>query len=303
MVQRDYILPKLPVALPTTIVPDFINIKAIGENFQAVLNNLTENAFVQDAVWRDSFIMTGTLRTFYSSQSIFYAWQETTKARRPTTFVLDGAPRARKTWMEIGFTFKNEGTPATTGYAYISVIPEPDGQWKIWILRTILEQIENQPSVDKLAPFSHAIQSQRADSPITNGTNGEHHANGASVSSDDVIRISGSAPETSGHQNGVVASGNGCQDSIVKDTSSHHNVELAISNGITEHTDTGGNFFECVVVGGGQAGLGTGGRLKALGVSYVILEKNIEVGDSWATRYDSTRCKSISGTSSLLLAY
>lgn len=51
--------------------------------------------------------------------------------------------------------------------------------------------------------------------------------------------------------------------------------------------------FDCVVVGGGQAGLGTGGRLKALGISYVILEKNVEVGDSWATRYDSTRCKSM----------
>lgn len=112
MVQRDYILPKLPVAFPTTIVPEFINTKAIGEHFQGVLKNLTQNAFDQDAVWRDSFIMTGTLRTFYSSQSIFDAWQEAAKTRFPTSFFLNGVPWARKTWIDLAFTFRAEGIPS-----------------------------------------------------------------------------------------------------------------------------------------------------------------------------------------------
>ena len=47
--------------------------------------------------------------------------------------------------------------------------------------------------------------------------------------------------------------------------------------------------FDCVVVGGGQAGLATGGRLKALGVSYVVLDKNERVGDSWKLRYDCAK--------------
>jgi thioredoxin reductase len=51
----------------------------------------------------------------------------------------------------------------------------------------------------------------------------------------------------------------------------------------------GPTHFECVVVGGGQAGLILGGRLKALSVNYVVLDKRNEVGDSWKTRYTSAK--------------
>ncbi|KAE9363311.1 FAD/NAD(P)-binding domain-containing protein [Stipitochalara longipes BDJ] len=44
--------------------------------------------------------------------------------------------------------------------------------------------------------------------------------------------------------------------------------------------------FDCAIVGAGQSGLSIAGRLKALGVSYVVLEKNPEVGDNWRKRYD-----------------
>ncbi|KAL2855944.1 hypothetical protein BJY01DRAFT_243125 [Aspergillus pseudoustus] len=47
--------------------------------------------------------------------------------------------------------------------------------------------------------------------------------------------------------------------------------------------------FDAVVVGAGQAGLSVGGRLKALGVSYVVIDAIRTVGDNWKTRYDSTR--------------
>jgi hypothetical protein len=50
---------------------------------------------------------------------------------------------------------------------------------------------------------------------------------------------------------------------------------------------SGQDFFDCVIAGGGQAGLATAGRLKALGISHVVLDKNSEVGGSWLTRYKS----------------
>lgn len=53
-------------------------------------------------------------------------------------------------------------------------------------------------------------------------------------------------------------------------------------------------IFDCIVVGGGQAGLAMGGRLKALGLRYVVLEKQKNLGDSWKTRYGSARCESSS---------
>ena len=259
MVQRDYILPKLPVALPTSTIPQFVDINALGEHFQSVLNSLDENAFVQDAVWRDTFIMTGTFRTFYSSQSIFTAWQETAKNRRPTSFAVDGISKVRKSWIEIGFTFIAEGTPATTGYSYVSVVPDSHGHWKIWAMRTIMEQIEGQPNVDKLEAALLPIVPRRVDSPVSDGNNAQPHA----------TSVIGSAPDTNGDHNG----------------------EITHSNGFTQSPELDTDFFECIVVGGGQAGLGSGGRLKALGISYVVLEKNAEVGDSWASRYDLTRCK------------
>lgn len=57
----------------------------------------------------------------------------------------------------------------------------------------------------------------------------------------------------------------------------------------THINDPNDSYFECVVVGAGYAGLCLGGRLKALGVKYVMLEKNSGVGDNWTNRYESAR--------------
>jgi len=43
----------------------------------------------------------------------------------------------------------------------------------------------------------------------------------------------------------------------------------------------------CVIIGGGQGGIGLGARLKQLGVSTIIVEKNERPGDSWRKRYKS----------------
>ena len=43
----------------------------------------------------------------------------------------------------------------------------------------------------------------------------------------------------------------------------------------------------CLVIGGGQAGIMLGARLRQLGVPAVIVEKNARAGDSWRNRYRS----------------
>ena len=40
-----------------------------------------------------------------------------------------------------------------------------------------------------------------------------------------------------------------------------------------------------LIIGGGQAGLSLGARLRLLGIPYVIVEKHARVGDSWRSRY------------------
>jgi putative flavoprotein involved in K+ transport len=46
---------------------------------------------------------------------------------------------------------------------------------------------------------------------------------------------------------------------------------------------------ETVIVGGGQAGLSVGYHLKKQGRSFVILDANERIGDSWRSRWDSLR--------------
>lgn len=43
----------------------------------------------------------------------------------------------------------------------------------------------------------------------------------------------------------------------------------------------------CVIIGGGQGGIGLGARLRRLGVPTIIIEKNPRPGDSWRNRYKS----------------
>jgi len=43
----------------------------------------------------------------------------------------------------------------------------------------------------------------------------------------------------------------------------------------------------CLIIGGGQGGIGLGARLKQLDVPTIIVEKNIRPGDSWRNRYKS----------------
>lgn len=233
---HKYVLPYLPVALPPTPIEEGVDTKLIAEKFTQILNSLDEKNFTDDAVWRDHFALTGSIRTFYGPGSIGKALRETSKVVKPRNFVipqLGHVVRPGKfAWVEMYFQFETNGVPATTASGFLSVVPV-DGEWKIWVWRTILEELKGHESVDRLEP-AHSFFSN------TNGVNG---------------------------------TGNSVRD----------------FNGVNGHSHVGNIHFDTVVVGGGQAGLCTGGRLKALGLSYVIIDKNHQVGDSWRTRYNSTR--------------
>jgi hypothetical protein len=214
------------VELPTTPIPLDIDVASVASSFAPELSHLDERHFTEDAVWRDVFALTGTLRTFYTSSSISKAWKETTSRAKAGSFkVNDSVTRVArlptgKQWVEVRFSFETEAIPQTVCSGIINLVPHTDGKWRIWVLRTILEQLKSQGNVD------------------------------------------------------ILESSTGMS-------------KLKLTNGDHESTN-----FECVVIGGGQAGLSTGGRLKALGISYVVLDKYKEVGDSWKSRYGSVKCQS-----------
>src|SRR5829696_10181371 len=52
-------------------------------------------------------------------------------------------------------------------------------------------------------------------------------------------------------------------------------------------TTAGSEYFETVIIGGGQAGLATGYHLAKRGLPFVILDANERIGDAWRKRWDS----------------
>jgi len=187
--------------------------------------------------------LTGSLRTFYSAQSVLQAWRELVSSHEATDFVL--TPRSARVmrsgedfaWINMAFTFETAAEPQTECAGFLSLVPGKDGSWKIWLLRTVLEQLKGQPNVNELQPVVNSVE------PAVNGIHG-HSATNASLT----VKVNGHGDQTT---------------------------------------------FDCVVVGAGQAGLGTAGRLKALGVSYVVLDRNAKVGDNWMLRYDSARLHTV----------
>lgn len=57
----------------------------------------------------------------------------------------------------------------------------------------------------------------------------------------------------------------------------------------SESSGTREDVYDCVIIGAGQAGLSTAGRFKILGISYICVESNNKVGESWSRRYDSAK--------------
>ncbi|KAI1990494.1 hypothetical protein LOZ53_001575 [Ophidiomyces ophidiicola] len=221
------VVDNLPGAVPISKLPSHVNSDSVASESIARLQALTAADFTDDALWKDTFVFTGTVRTFHSPLDIELAWNSVGKIHKPSNYALiPGSARVVKlstlsSWVEARFTFETNGVPRQTGSGFISLIPNDKGGWKIWLLRTILEGLDGHPNVDVLDPVDPSV--------------------------------------ANGHQNGV---------DVPKQ-------------------------YECVIVGAGQAGLAVAGRLKALGVRYLLIDKNPAVGDNWLLRYESAKLHTV----------
>jgi hypothetical protein len=211
---------ELPGALPKTTIPDDIQPAEILAESIGRLQSLHQEDLVEDALWRDSFILTGTQRTFFGADRVFSAWTETSTLKASAGFAVvpptaHVSRHGEYAWIEARFTFQTtKGALQMLGSGSISLVPSagPDGKWKIWALTTLLENFCGEKDVDYLSP------------------------------------------------------------------------------GIPTYVKEEGLLHpDVVVVGGGSSGLSVGGRLHALGVSYVVIDQNNQVGGNWINRYDSVK--------------
>lgn len=227
---HHYTLEDLPVALPYGSIDENQDFDTVARGFVGRLVSLDASDFAQNATWRDSMALTGTFRTFFSGHSIVTIWRELCRDQHAAAFTSNqGSARVIRTpggaaWLTVDFTFIAEKKPVRTCVGSLCLVPDTELGWKIWMLTTVIDQLNGHPDVDQYSPQGREI----------NGN------------------------------------------------------QVAQNHYRKENADTD---FDAMIVGAGQAGLAVAGRLKALGVSYVVVDQMKEIGDNWLTRYESTRCE------------
>lgn len=235
-------LETLLTQLPTSTTLAELDDKT-ATSFVNALGTLNEDILAAKPLWRDCFALTGSLRTFYTRESIVKVWTSTCASRKCEGFsFVSGRTRPVRMghyqWLDVQFTFNLRGTPAAHCRGILSLICDEQGKWKIWLIRTVLDDLEGVSSVDEITWIDVGPEEERV------------------VSSD----------QDNNGRNGATNGAKPLEESSSSET------------------------YDCVIVGAGQAGLSSAGRLQALGISsYVVLERNAKIGDSWMNRYDSTR--------------
>ncbi|KAK7555626.1 flavin-containing monooxygenase [Phyllosticta citricarpa] len=219
-------LDSFEVELPPPNIPEDVDHETIAATTIKHFDALSISDFTEDAKWRDLLALTGNLRTFSQPKTIALAWKELTATHRPYRFTyVPGTSHVFRmgplsAWIEAKFTFSlpKGKHPRRECSGMIRLVLTDDNHWKIWILVTMLENIDGYGNVDMM-------------------------------------------------------------ERLPAEQSAKERAESSIDSGKTD--------FDVAIVGGGPSGLSISGRLKALGVSSVILDRNEEIGGNWLTRYKS----------------
>lgn len=223
-------LAKLPCSLPRGLVPEDTDTENVLEGFESKFSHLGGPILADNVIWRDLFALTGSMRTFYGAETCFDQWETLTRKSAAGDFKYQpGSGRTVKirdesSWVEGVYTFQADTAPKRDCVAILSLV-YIKGQWKVWVVRTILDQLKGHPDVDHMDLNQNASKLN---------------------------------PSIEGRQSNEL-------------------------------------HLDCAIIGAGQAGLSIAGRLVALGVSYVVLEKNNQIGENWSLRYKSTKCNLLSG--------
>jgi hypothetical protein len=160
---HHYTLEDLPVALPYGSIDNNQDFDTIAGDFVHGLLSVEASDFAPNATWRDSMALTGTFRTFFSGDSIVTAWRELCHDQHAVAFTSNqGSARVITTpggaaWLTVDFTFKAEKKPTRTCVGSLCLVPDAEHGWKIWMLTTVINQLNGHPNVDKYSPQRREI--------------------------------------------------------------------------------------------------------------------------------------------------
>lgn len=215
----------IPGSLPSDDIPKSFDISTVpfSKIAEGVLGNLLESDVDDSALWRDHFSLTGEVRTFFGGAKVKKLWASYGQDRDPHSFKALGAvvvrPAPNTSWIDVQFSYvtSQRGDIVGNSSGSICFVPSQGGGWKVWMLKTVLENFEGYGNPDDPSPIFKEPEVPAAES-----------------------------------------------DQL------EHDVAV-------------------LIVGAGQCGLSLAGRLGALGITYILLEKAEVIGCSWTGKYDAVR--------------
>lgn len=274
-------------SLPKIGIDPNVDAEAIGAAILAKFPLLEISDFVEDALWRDIYALTSTFRTLFGGDTILTAWSKLCNKYRPHRFKITsdeisiehlpaGGPAG--SWVQVPFTFATAAKPARSCSGTLYLVPGLNSSWKIWCLVTLLEDVEGFGDVDHLdpeiaAPDFEPLSRASSNVSLPSLSSTVPSRMSSTVSLRDLIST---LPSSTVSLRSLIST-------RPSSTVSLQSLSLAPLKQFQTDTD----HFDCIIVGAGQAGLNVAGRLKALGASSVILERNAEIGQNWSGRYSS----------------
>lgn len=145
--------------IPHSVINENVDPLPIAQAALVRLRMMDEALLSEETMWRDVFAFTGTTRTFHGVERIQSTWKELTAFHQPHDFkiapqggVTVARPNPALSWIQVKFSFRTSSTPNLTCIGLMRLVPGDRGDWKLWLLTTILQQIDGFPSVDYLEP-------------------------------------------------------------------------------------------------------------------------------------------------------
>lgn len=168
-------LASFPCSLPsTTVVPTIEEATELATRSASKITSLTTSDVASNAIWRDLFALTGSLRTFYSAE-VVPTWLELVKqAGVHSVRLISGSTRIVShgsdiNWFDAAYSFETIAAPQIEGTVLLS-IAHVEGAWRIWLIRSILDKLKEHPDIDEYDP--HGSKSASNSVPEDNHTFG-----------------------------------------------------------------------------------------------------------------------------------
>lgn len=144
--------------LPESKVPENVDNANIGKAIIEKLNDLKKHDLAPFAIWRDLLSLTDTFRTFQSAETVLEHFTKLRIEKHCSEFRLSeengprriDIPNPPTSWLDFDMTFTvKDDELVGNGAGVVSVMHTASGDWKIWMLRTWLENYENHGHPDK----------------------------------------------------------------------------------------------------------------------------------------------------------